>query len=310
MKQLVLLFALTVGTGFSQQLPHASTWSFFQYAINPAHTGIKPCLEVQGSIRGQWIGVPGAPVTGWLGFHAPLKAKRKRYLSGRHGFGGLLISDKIGPFQSTTLLFNYAGHFNFSQNNRLSMGLGIGAKQLAFNRDIASPLDPDPAINGSATELLPDMRFGAWYNAENWFVGGTLYQMIPSKWSEIGRDASSKIHGMVNAGWRIPINQYYTVMPQAYFGFTSHGTFDVQVQGMLDVRGKMIAGLGIRNTDAFIGMIGFRIDEKWKFMYAYDFVMSSLRPNSFHTHEITLGFSPCSYLSSTKNNSTSCPLFD
>ncbi len=310
MRKLVFIALVFPWMVVGQQLPHASTWSFFQYSINPAHTGIKPCLEVQGTVRGQWIGVPGAPTTGWVGVHAPLKAKRKKYLAGRHGFGGMLISDKIGPFQSTTLLLNYAGHFNFSRDNRLSMGLGVGARQLSFDKTIASPLDPDPVINGSATELLPDMRFGAWYNAQNWYVGASLYQMIPTKWSNIGNTATTKMHGMVNAGWRISINQYYSVLPQLYLGFVGHGTLDAQVQVMLDVKGEFITGLGLRNTDALIGMFGFRIDEKWKVMYSYDFVLSSLRPNSFHSHELTIGFSPCSYLSVAKNNATSCPLFD
>src|SRR5687767_1515335 len=98
MKQLLTLFSvLSALFVHGQQLPHLSQWSSHQFAINPAHAGIKTCLEVQSTLRGQWINMEGAPLTGWLTVSAPLQAKRNHYLSARHGLGGMVNYDQLGP---------------------------------------------------------------------------------------------------------------------------------------------------------------------------------------------------------------------
>lgn len=305
------LFLISIQGCFSQQLGHMSTWSSHQYAINPAHTGIKKCIEVQSTVRGQWINFPGAPYTGWVTVSSPLKAKRKKFLSARHGLGGMVYADKIGPYQSFSFLMSYAGHFNFSQTTRLSLGLAAGVNQLSFDKELAKPLDADPAINGSVTQLFPDARFGAWFNGENYYAGMALYNLIPQKYSQIGRDGSSVIHGMVNAGTRLSFENDISLLPALYIGFAPHSPIDLQLQAIVDYRGRASFGLGFRNTDALIAMLGYRFEERWKVMYSYDFILSSLRPNTFHTHELTIGFSPCRRVGNEDSGSGSrCPLFE
>lgn len=306
---LFLLFFISFA-GRAQQLGHMSTWASHQYAINPAHTGIKKCLEAQSTLRGQWIGFDGAPYTGWVSVSAPLKAKRTKFLSARHGLGGLMYADKIGPYQQFTFMMSYAGHFNFTQTNRLSLGLAFGATQLSFDKNIANPLDPDPVINGSASQLFPDARFGAWYNSENYYFGLALYNLIPMSWSQIGRDAKSTVHGMFNAGTRFNIDQEHAILPALYVGFTSHSTIDLQLQAVADFNGRFNFGLGFRNTDALIALIGYRFEERWRFTYSYDFILSNLRPGTFHTHELTLAFSPCKLSQNRTPGGSNCPLFE
>jgi type IX secretion system PorP/SprF family membrane protein len=311
MKYLLLLVLLGVFRfSTAQQLGHMSTWSSHQFAINPAHTGIKTCLEAQSTIRGQWIGFDGAPYTGWISVSSPLKAKRKNFLSARHGLGGLMYADKIGPFQQFSFLLNYAGHFNFSQTSRLSLGIAAGATQLSFDKEIANPLEPDPAINGSATQLAPDARFGAWFNTENYYFGLALYNLIPNKWDKIGRDAKSSFHGMFNAGTRVSIDQNHAILPALYLGFAPNSTIDLQVQAVADFNGRFSFGAGLRNTDALIFMLGYRFEEKWRLMYSYDFVLSALRPGTYHSHELTLAFSPCTRKIISTKGGSKCPLFE
>lgn len=291
----------------SQQIPHISQWSQHQYAINPAFTGIKQCMEVQSTIRGQWINLAGAPVTGFLTINSPLRAKRRKFLSGRHGMGGLVCYDQIGPFQNIQVQLSYAGHFNFTIDNRLSLGLAVGAKQLAFDIAKAKPLDPDPAINGSATQILPTATFGAWWNGKKYFIGFSIYELIPQKWNGIGTDARSKMHTMFNAGYKMQINPKLIFFPAIYAGFVPNSPVDLQLQASLEFNRRWWVGLGFRNTDAVIGMIGFKFLEKWKAGYSYDFIVSKLRPGTLHTHEITLSFSPCMQ---RVEQQTSCPVFE
>ncbi|MES2556237.1 MAG: PorP/SprF family type IX secretion system membrane protein [Bacteroidota bacterium] len=308
MKQLLILLSVFIGFGsYAQQIPHMSQWSNHQFAVNPAHAGIKTCLEVQSTLRGQWINMEGAPISGWATISAPLQAKRKRYLSGRHGLGGIVNYDQLGAFKQISLQIAYAGHFNFTKEDRLSLGLAFGATQLAFDIEKAKPLFADPRINGSAVELKPTATFGAWWNGENYYAGLSLYQLIPQKWQNIGSDAKFSMHAMINGGYRMPLNQEWTLLPAAYIGFAKAAPMDFQLQALVDYRSRLITGLGFRNTDAVIGFLGFRFEERWRIMYSYDFILSPLRSGTFHSHELTISFSPCKALSSDQQL---CPLFE
>jgi type IX secretion system PorP/SprF family membrane protein len=308
MKQFVLLIFLVLSSAIhSQQLAHITQWSQHQYAINPAFTGIKTCMEVQSTIRGQWMNLSGAPITGFLTLNAPLKAKRAKFYAARHGMGGLVSYDQIGPFQTFQVQLSYAGHFNFTIDNRLSLGLAVGAKQLAFDINKAMPLNPDPVINGSATQILPTATFGAWWNGKNYFIGFSAYELIPQKWNVIGTDARSRMHAMINAGYKMQVNPKFTFFPAIYVGFVANAPVDLQIQALGEFQRKWWIGLGFRNTDALIGMVGFRFYEKWKLGYSYDFILSKLRPGTFHTHELTLSFSPCKQ---RIDQQAACPVFE
>jgi type IX secretion system PorP/SprF family membrane protein len=302
-----MIAALLAGVSCGQQIPHLSQWSNHQFAINPAHAGIKSCLEVQTTLRGQWLNIDGAPLTGWLTVSAPLRAQRKKLLSARHGIGGSVNYDQIGAFTQLTAMVTYAGHFNFSIDNRLSLGLSFGATQLSFDMDKAQPLTPDPQVNGSGVELKPTATFGAWWNGKNYYAGMSLHQLVPQNWTVIGSDAASYMHGMVNTGFRVPINNDWTVLPALYAGFTFASPVDVQLQAIFDYKSKLITGLGFRNTDAVIGFLGFRFEERWRVMYSYDFILSPMRAGSYHSHEVTVSFSPCKALTSDQQL---CPLFE
>lgn len=307
MRRILCALLLLSAPGFSQQIPHLSQWFVHQMAINPAHTGIKNCLDAQATARGQWIGMAGAPATGWLTVSAPLKAKRRKFLSARHGLGGVVNYDQQGAFQQFTFQLSYAGHFNFTQDNRLSLGLSAGATQLAFDINKALPGGPDPTINGSAVELQPTATFGAWWNGKNYYAGMALYNLIPQKWTRIGTNAASAMHGMINAGIRMPLSQDWAILSGLYAGFVKAAPLDLQLHVLADFRGRFSTGLGYRTKDAVILFIGYRFEEKWRIMYSFDYVMSSLRPGTWNTHELTIAFSPCKIHIANQN---SCPLFE
>ena len=81
---------------FAQQLPQYTQWSSHQFAINPAHAGIKNCLDVHSLFRAQWLGFEGAPKSGFLTIAAPINGVRKHAYSPRHGIGAKIETDKIG----------------------------------------------------------------------------------------------------------------------------------------------------------------------------------------------------------------------
>ena len=78
-----VLFLLLVFHSNGQQIPQYSQWFLHQFAINPAHAGIKSCVDIHTLYRSQWQDFEGAPNTGFLTFTVPLQVKRKYHSDGR-----------------------------------------------------------------------------------------------------------------------------------------------------------------------------------------------------------------------------------
>ena len=292
--------------GFTQQIPQYSQWSFHQLSINPAHAGIKPCLDVHSLYRMQWVGFDGAPKSGFLTVSGPINSKRKEYLSARQGYGFKFETDRIGNFNTNRFNVAYAGHFNFSRDTRLSLGIYGGIIQLGFDPSQSTSSSPDPQILREGSFIAPDASFGAWWNGENYYFGLMLQQLIPWKWESPGVDSRFKSHLAFNTGYRLGLNESLTLLPAALLKIPPRGPIALDLQAMVDVSNKFMAGLGYRNTDALIFFAGFKFDSRFSLNYSFDLTLSDLRVASSNTHEISLIFNTCKQ----ENRSTySCPLF-
>ena len=70
---LVLLVGLSSNEAYSQQDPQYSMYMFNPLSSNPAYAGSRDALSVTLLGRKQWVGIDGAPETGSLTLHSPLK---------------------------------------------------------------------------------------------------------------------------------------------------------------------------------------------------------------------------------------------
>ena len=99
----IIAFLAFSNPSWSQQLPQYSQWYLHQFAINPAHAGIKQCIDVHTLYRNQWLGFEGSPQSGFLSMSIPLQARRRRVFGVRHGTGFKFESDQFGPFSMSRL---------------------------------------------------------------------------------------------------------------------------------------------------------------------------------------------------------------
>lgn len=302
----LFLFILLPLFGQTQQVPQYTQWSQHQMALNPAHAGIKNCLDVHSLYRYQWVGFDGAPRSGFLTLSAAIKTKRNQYLSARQGIGFRFETDKIGQFNLNRFNIAYSAHFNFSRDNRLSLGLYGGIVQMGFDPSTATTISPDPSILREASFIAPDATFGAWWNGENYYIGFTLQQLIPWKWTDLGNDSKFRFHPSFNMGYRLRINDKVSVLPAALVRIPPRGPLSGDLQAMLDLSNKFNIGLGFRNGDALLFFAGIKLNQRFSVNYSFDMTISDLRLGSSNTHELSISFSTCK----PPNNSTySCPLF-
>ena len=67
------LMSLLIVLGVNaQQKPHYTQYTVNPYIINPALAGIDNYTDLKMSVRDQWVGINGAPMTTYLTIQGPI----------------------------------------------------------------------------------------------------------------------------------------------------------------------------------------------------------------------------------------------
>jgi type IX secretion system PorP/SprF family membrane protein len=289
-----------------QQLPQYTQWAAHQLSFNPAHAGIKPCIDIHTLYRNQWTGFDGAPKSGFFTASAPIATNQKRLYSTRYGLGARLETDKIGQFSSNRFNVAFASHFNFSTVTRLSLGIYAGIVQMGYDPSTATTIQPDPTVMSETNYVAPDASFGAWWNGKNYYFGLTLQNLIPSKWNNIGTNSYYRLHTTLNGGFRYAFSESVTLLPAFILKIPPGGTAALDLNFLMDFNNKIGFGLGYRNTDALLFLVNLKLFEQVSVHYSFDFTISPLRSNNAYSHEISLSFTTCK---TKKTGAVNCPLF-
>lgn len=302
----IAFITLLVGPGRAQQLPQYTQWMQHQFAINPAHAGIKSCMDIQTLYRVQWLGFEGAPRSGLITATAPIKTKRKQVYSARQGWGLKFENDKLGQFSFSRFNLAYAAHFNFSPETRLSLGLYGGIVQTSTDVSAMSVAQSDPAVQKEVNFISPDATFGAWWNGENYYMGLILSNLYGSTWKDLGNESKFRFHTTFNAGYRLPINKQFTFLPAAIAKLPIAGPLTADLNLLFNYQDQFVFGPGLRTQDALMFLVGYKLG-KLSIYYSYDFPISQVRKVSSGSHELSLNFSTCGRDRQTR---TSCALFE
>jgi len=292
---------------FGQQLPQFTQWTSHQFSMNPAHAGIKNCLDIHSLYRTQWIGFEGAPKSGFLTFSAPMNSLRRHALSERHGMGIKFEYDNIGPFSSNRLNIAYASHFNFTADNRLSLGLYAGFVQFNYTGNQITTIEPDPTISNDISFIKPDATFGAWWNTENYYLGLTIQNIFRSKWDNIGNNNRFQLHTNINGGTRLTLRKYYAFIPCFLMKIPPTGQVVVDLNLLFNYRNKFGLGAGLRNTNAFLCLVNFKINSQFSVHYSFDYTTTSVNPGTKNSHELSITYNTCKH---REIGTTKCALFE
>lgn len=302
----ILLFLFSKAL-IGQQLPQYTQWASHQFTFNPAHAGIKNCLDIHSLYRNQWLGFDGAPKNGFITLSAPMNSLRKHALSARQGIGAKIEFDNIGPISTNRLNLAYSSHFNFTPDDRLSLGMYVGFVQFNYDVQNLKTIQPDPSISQDVSFIKPDASIGAWWNSEDYYLGLSIQNLIPSKWDNIGNSSKFQMHTNLNGGARISINKQYTIIPSFLLKIPPAGSPSIDLNALLNYNNQAGFGFGVRNTNALLFLVNIKVNGQFSVNYSFDYVLNALRPGTFNTHEISLIFSTCKQ---RQIGSTKCPLFE
>jgi type IX secretion system PorP/SprF family membrane protein len=177
MKRACLLFIsfLLTCMAQAQQDVQFSQYVFNGLSVNPAYAGYREEIYLHSTYRQQWAGFQGAPQTGTIAVDGVTDVYTKRV-----GLGGQVTWDRLGPQESLALYGFYAYRIPMANDSRLSIGLGLGATQYAVDGSSRKYVDADdPALTlGKQSTLVPDARFGIYYNTYRTFIGFSVMDLF------------------------------------------------------------------------------------------------------------------------------------
>lgn len=308
MKKIILIYLFfgSIGIVLGQQLPQYSQWYWNQYALNPAHAGIRDCFEMKTQYRFQYTGIEGMPHHGNFSLTMPINKNRKIFLSPRHGLGIKLETEKIGVFLTNRLNLSYAVHLNFNQYNRLSVGIDAGLKQLAVDVGRITTEEFDPTVHQYVSNWMPDANIGFWWNSKNYYVGLVFKELLHSKWKNIGLESQYHLHTFINSGYRFAGKNGFSFFPSMLLKLPVKGKMSADLVLLFDHNNQFSYALGYRANETVMFSLNFKVKEMVAIGYSFDYNLKPLGgfPNS--SHELTLAFSGCR---SYKKTRTGCDLF-
>ena len=126
---------------YAQQLPKITKYTFNNYAINPAVSGMYDYYQVKTTIRNQWTGLSESPKTTILSIYGKQNEKV--------ALGGTVFNDITGPTSRIGGTISYA--YTLPINGKLNFSLAISGGFTQF-RLIKSTISvqqaDDPFIQG------------------------------------------------------------------------------------------------------------------------------------------------------------------
>jgi type IX secretion system PorP/SprF family membrane protein len=306
-----LLFAATGLIAGAQQLAQYSQYVFNQFSVNPAVAGSKDCLDMRLGYRQQWVGMDGAPVTGWVSMHGVIRAKGKPFQPNKHGVGVFIEADDAGNFGYTSFLLAYAYHVQMSRNFHLAMGLFGGVRQVKLAvGDLTLGNYADPVVGSSASTLVyPEITPGIWAYGKTAWAGISVHQALGNRIGDIGEQSRFSRHFMLSAGYRYRVGRKTAFVPSGLLKLAAGAPAAFDVNGMLEWNRIYGLGVGYRNGDAVVAMVKIGFLKFFQLGYSYDITTSKLRVVSSNTHEIILAITPCRGADAGKRM-ISCPAFD
>lgn len=284
------LLALLSTEVFAQQRPVYSQYMFNGLALNPAYAGNQKQLSVSAVYRDQWVNLDGSPTTKTLSAHTGFRKKKV-------GVGLMVTSEEIGVHNDISIYASYAYKLVLPKGS-LAMGLQVGFNNLQsdFNKLNLKDLN-DPFLAGSFKEFNPNFGAGLFYSTSRGYVGVSIPYIVNNKvvsvrtiddLQSLAREAR---YYFITAGQVFDLNHRLKVKPSTLLRIQEGAPFGVDLNANLIIDDILNLGASYRSGDSMIFLFELKLNENFRFGYAYDYVISDLTRYTNGSHEIMLNYS-------------------
>lgn len=276
------------GAASAQQDPQFSQYMFDRLSVNPAVAGTTGQLCGTAILRQQWTGFDGAPRTGLLNAHMPIKKISS-------GVGLSVYLDELGQQQSTFARLHYSFHRKVG-GGTLGIGVygGFGSHTLGNNWIARDPVANDNAIPGNgASDGGFDLGAGIYYTTEKFWAGISSTHLPETELTDVSIQMAR--HYFVQAGynWAIGGDKKYVLQPSTLIKSDGTST-QIDLNALFLYNDQVWLGVGFRTEDAISPMIGYQLKPNDNSMlrlgYSYDVTTSTLRNYSSGSHEVMVNY--------------------
>jgi type IX secretion system PorP/SprF family membrane protein len=284
-KFIFIICLLMSGFARAQQDPMYSMYMFNPMAINPAYTGTLDQMQVIALYRGQWLDFPGAPKTGTITFHGPVRNENM-------GIGLSLINDRIGKMNTSGFMATYAYQLRF-ERSRLAFGLQAGVRNFSVNLNEIL-LSPDKAYDESFANAVSQwsLNFGTgvfWYG-KNGYVGLSIPHM---RNTVLGDDlvntidpARLRTHYNLTGGYVFSLNPTFKLKPSIMIKTVTGSPVQIDLNANLYWLDVVALGASYRSGNAMVWMAEVQANQYLRIGYAFDQTINGLRGSVGGSHEI------------------------
>lgn len=272
----------------AQQDAQYNLYQFNQVVINPAYAGARNGLSATGSVRQQWAGIDGAPLTSCFSVHTPITDKNI-------GVGLTILTDKLGPKNMFGIYGNGAYILNFSKDWKLSMGLNAGYNRYQFNTDeikMLNPENPNVFFQDQVTGSL-DIGTGMFLRSNDFFFGVSATHLNSPRIAEYTTKAGSlnyrlKTHLFVTAGKSLKMSENLVFAPSIMLKFVS-GQVSADLNLNFLLHKKLWLGAFYRSDFGPGFLVQCYLLDTWRLALSYDTGLQDARRlgNSF---EVMIGY--------------------
>lgn len=280
-----IIIILIVNDSVAQQEQTYSQYMFVPSVYNPGFTGSRNAICATGIMKQQWVGFgEGAPTVYSVSIESPVK-----FLRG--GLGGVITSDKIGGFTSTTVKLNYAYHRKIG-DALLGIGIGLGLVNKKIDFSYFNVQGDDPVLTSSEEEsaMIFDIDAGLYFQkADQWYVGLSSTQINQGGMELSSGRSQLQRNYYLTGGYNIRFLRMpkIQILPSAFLAYTQNAPLLINV-GLIGEYNKMFwGGVVYKHQEGIAVMAGVSY-KNIKVGYAYDINTTPLKNGG--SHEIRLGY--------------------
>lgn len=283
-KSIIAICAMLISiSAIAQQDAMYTHYMFNMQDYNPAYVGSRGVMSVTGMHRSQWVNLDGAPRSQVLSFQSPVITDKIAA-----GFG--ISNDKIGPTSNFALAGDVAYRLKISEESVLSFGAKLTANIYQGNfADVNVNDGTDDAFAASMkSKFTPNIGFGAYYTAKNYYAGFSIPRFAQRRVFEKGegKDATLtlKRHYYLSGGAIYDINQEFKIRPSALVKITTGAPIQLDLTASVVYHDIAWLGASYRTGDAFGLLLGANAMPGMQIGYSYDFSVGI--KNGLGSHEI------------------------
>lgn len=280
----ICLSLLFTGSIFAQQEAHFTQFTDNQLFVNPAYAGSNGMLNATALHRQQWVGFAGSPKTSTFSFHSPLSYESV-------GMGFTMVSDQIGPLNQNMLYGDFSYSLKFSNQSRLSFGIKAGLNIISLNTSTLTTTEQNDAnlIKDVRNQVNPNVGFGVYYRAKNWFFGASSPKLFEQSYDGTGVNLEKR-HFFVNTGAVFALNPTTKLRPVVQAKMTNGAplSLDVSLTGIFQERYFVGALYRLNATTGLF--FQYQIAPTMRVGVATELGLTAMRKYNDGTYEIMLSY--------------------